>query len=462
MAASVGGEMAQGWGDLLRGDNAGRCAVVGGGISLHAVNVFIVTTILPSVVHEIGGLRYFAWSTTLYVVASLMGGANTSQLMRRVGARSTYRLALGCFAVGCLICATAPSMAGLLFGRLVQGLGAGVLSALSFSMVRVLFPQALWSRAFSVVSVAWGIATLGGPAVGGIFAQYDAWRAAFWCLLGLTPFLLVLVELNLPKGLARPSGPASPVSRVGLALLAASALAVSTGSMATNPWGNAAGLAAAVLGLWLFRRLEVRGPARVLPRGATDPGTRLGAVYLAMLLLLLGVNSEIFVPYFLQGLHGMSPLHAGYLSAMMSGGWSVASIASATRVRGAPMLAVGPATMLVGLLALCVLMPMREASGFVSLCVMGAGLAAIGAGIGMCWPHLGSAVFANAPEGERDLASASITTVIMVGNAFGSALGGMVTNVAGVAEAPSHAASWLFALFALAPVGAALAMRRLR
>ncbi len=454
--------MAQRWSDLLRGGNAGRCAVVGGGISMHAVNVFIVTTILPSVVHEIGGLRYFAWSTTLYVVASLMGGANTAQLMRRIGIRQSYRVALGCFALGCLICAAAPSMAVLLLGRLVQGFGAGILSALSFSMVRVLFPQPLWSRAFSVVSVAWGIATLGGPAIGGIFAQYDAWRAAFWSLLGLTPILLLLVEANLPRGMARPSGPAMPVSRIGLALLAASALAVSTGSMATDPWLNALGLAGAAVGLLVFRRLEARGPARVLPRGACDPATKLGGVYLAMLLLLLGVNSEIFVPYFLQVLHGMSPLHAGYLSALMSGGWSVASITSAASDGRAMMLRIGPLAMAAGLFMLFMLMPMRDASSLLALSAMGAGLAAIGAGIGMCWPHLGAAVFAYAPEDERDLASASITTVIMVGNAFGSALGGMVTNVANVAQTPSHAASWLFALFTLAPIGAVLAVRRLR
>ncbi len=454
--------MAQRWSDLVRGDNAGRCAVIGGGISLHAVCVFIVTTILPSVVHEIGGLRYFAWSTTLYVVASLMGGANTARLMRELGIRQTYRTALGCFALGCVICAMAPSMAGLLLGRLVQGLGAGVLSALSFSMVRVLFPPALWARAFSVVSVAWGIATLGGPAIGGIFAQYDAWRAAFWSLLGLVPVLLVLVEASLPRDLARPAGPAMPISRIGLALLAASALAVSTGSMARDGWLNALGLVVAATGLLVFRRLEARGPARVLPRGACDPSTKLGGVYLAMLLLLLGVNSEIFVPYFLQVLHGMSPLHAGYLSAMMSGGWSVASITSAAGDRRALMLRIGPLVMAAGLLVLFVLMPMQGASDLAVLSAMGAGLAAVGAGIGMCWPHLGAAVFANAPEDERDLASASITTVIMVGNAFGSALGGMVTNVAGVAQTPALAASWLFALFTIAPLAALFAIRRLR
>jgi predicted MFS family arabinose efflux permease len=71
-------------------------------------------------------------------------------------------------------------------------------------------------------------------------------------------------------------------------------------------------------------------------------------------------------------------------------------------------------------------------------------------------------VFTNAQESERDLAGASITTVIMVGNAFGSALGGMVTNIAGVAVAPSAAAAWLFGLVSIAPLCAMVAMRRVR
>ncbi len=453
--------MQQGWGELLRGRNGRSCAVIGGGMIIHAVNVFIVTTILPSIVHEIGGLRYFAWSTTLYVVASLLGGANCARLMRGAGVRNTYRLAIGCFALGCLLCATAPSMAALLAGRFVQGLGAGTLSALSFSMVRILFPASLWSRAFSIVSLAWGVATLGGPAIGGIYAQYDAWRMAFWTLLALAPCLLMLVEFTLPRCLASEQGAKAPVALVNLALLAASALCISAGSMATEIWLNVAGLVAAFAALLLFALRERIGPARVLPRGACDPSTRLGAVYFGMILLLLGVSSEIFVPYFLQTLHEMSPLHAGYLSAMMSGGWSVGSLTGSGSTRVTSLMRIGPLAMMAGLLVLFVLMPPIGGSAVI-IAALGLGLAAIGGGIGICWPHLGAAVFTHAPEDERNLASASITTVIMVGNAFGSAMGGLVTNMAGLATAPAHAAAWLFGSFALAPIAAISILRRLR
>ncbi len=452
----------QGWRDLLRGGNGARCAVVGGGMVMHAVNTFIVTTILPSIVRDIGGLRYFAWSTTLYVLASLLGGANCASLMRRVGVRNAYRLALGLFTLGSVIAALAPSMAVLLLGRFVQGLGAGTMSALSFSMVRMLFPQPLWTRALTVVSMAWGVATLGGPAIGGIFAEQDAWRAAFWSLAGLAVAMALLVEQALPKGMMRPDGAALPVARLSLAILAGSALCISAGSMATEPLLNFAGVALASAGLALFAWREAHSRVRVLPRGSCDPRTTIGGIYGAMLLLLIGVNSEIFIPFFLQHLHAMTPLHAGYVSAMMAGGWSAAALLSSTRAKPRTLLRAGPLIMAAGLVITCTVMPQSAWPNALAVPLLTLAMLAMGGGMGMCWPHLGAAVFANAPDGERDLASASITSIIMIGNAFGSATGGLVTNLAGLAINPATAAFWLYSLFACAPLAAAFATRRLK
>ena len=456
-----------GWTELVRGANAARSALVGGGMVLHAINVFIVATILPSVVREIGGLRYFAWSTTLYVVASLFGAVACARLLRGMGARWTYRLALLLFALGSTGCAVAPSMAALLAGRFVQGLGAGMLSALSFTQVRALFPERLWARALAVISVMWGAATLLGPAVGGVFAEYHAWRAAFWSLLASVPPLLLLVEWALPRGVAASAAAKLPMAWLNLALLSGSVLAVSVGSMSASGAANALGLLVAAAGLaWFVWRERRRRPA-LLPRGATQLPTPLGATYATMSLLLLGLTTEIFVPYFLQALHGLSPLHAGYVSALLSGGWTLASMASsgvAPRTTRA-LLRAGPLTVAAGLLGLALLMPRAAAPGL-DVAAIGACLLAMGLGIGMCWPQLGTGVFRFAAEGEQALAAASITTVVMVANAFGSALGGTLTNLAGLTvpgglTGDAHAAAWLFGVAALAPLLAAAVMRRL-
>ena len=98
---------------------------------------------------------------------------------------------------------------------------------------------------------------------------------------------------------------------------------------------------------------------------------------------------------------------------------------------------------------------------------MGAAMVAIGSGLGIFRPHLGTHVFAAAAVDERELASASITFVAMVANALGSASGGLLTNMAGL-TAPggmlgaSAAASWLYGAFQEAPVLAFLVIRRLR
>lgn len=210
------------------------------------------------------------------------------------------------------------------------------------------------------------------------------------------------------------------------------------------------------------------GP-RLLPHNAWNPTVPLGAAYAALSLLLIGVNTEIFVPFFLQVLHGMTPLHAGYLSALMAGGWALSSMisSSATPNAARTMLLCGPLSLAAGLLSLRVLMPIPDSGDVWSILMLGVGLAAMGFGIGICWPQLAARVFTFASEREKELAASSITVVIMVANAFGSALGGMTTNAAGLTDpggtaGASSAAAWLFGLYMLAPVLAGLVIRRLR
>jgi MFS family permease len=455
------------WSDMLHGENLLRCLVVAASMILHALNTFIVVTVMPSVVADIGGMPFFAWSTTLYVVASLFGGAACARLLHRLGAQATYRAALLVFALGTLGCALAPNMAVLLAARLVQGLGAGLLSALAFSMVRVLFPAALWSRALSVISAAWGIATLAGPAVGGIFAEFGAWRWAFWATLGVVPVVAALVAVALPRDLDRPPAPRMPMAWLNLLVLAGSVMAVSVGGASGTGQGGMIGLGVAAVGMAVFFRLEATSPLHLLPRGGTDPRTKLGAAYGAMMLLAFGVNTEIFVPYFLQVLHGMTPLHAGYLSAVMSAGWTTAAVLSSGGGRARVLLSMrgGPLMMAMALAVLSALMPQFDPEGG-KVVAIGVCLGLMGLGIGLAWPHLGPRVFAYAAEGEKDIAAASITIVLMTTYAFGSALGGVVTNMAGIAvpggvEGASAAAGWLFTVFTLPPMIASLLIRRL-
>jgi MFS family permease len=318
----------------------------------------------------------------------------------------------------------------------------------------------------ALVSGMWGVATLCGPAVGGLFAQAGHWRWAFWFLLpvAVAQALLVLVQLRPAAGVthARPAVmPRVPGAQIGL--LALSVLVIAASGLWPDLRAQAAGV---VLGLAIgvaATRIDRRAASvRVLPRGAYALGTPLGAIYASVALLLVGTTTEIFVPYFLQLLHGHSPLAAGYLTAAMAGGWSAGSLLSSGRSgAGADrMLRAGPVVCTLGLAALAWLLPApgRFGAGFETV-LAALALAGVGLGVGIGWPHPLTRVMALAPKGEEGLASASITTVQLYGMAVGAAVAGLVANAAGLTtpggvEGARSAAVWLFASFALAPAAA--------
>lgn len=455
-----------GWAELFTGRNGWRALALTGGVALHAVNVHIVTTVLPSVVREIGGLDWYAWSTTLFVVGSIVGAALSVRLLAALGPRGACLAALAVFATGSVGCATASAMPWLLVGRTVQGLGGGILAALSYALISRVFEPRLWPRAVALVSGMWGVATLCGPAVGGLFAQAGHWRWAFWALLPLAVLQALLVNWRLSPqaGVSHRRPDTMPcVPAPQIALLTLSVLAIAAGGLLASLTAQAV---AVLIGLalgWLASRWDRRAAVRLLPTGAYALGQPLGAIYAAIALLLVGTTTEIFVPYFLQLLQGHSPLAAGYLTAAMAAGWSVGSLGSSGRQGAAAdrLLRLGPVLSALGLGMLAWAVPASGAlAAGPTLVVMALALSAVGLGVGIGWPHLLTRVMALAPAGEEGIASASITTVQLYGMAVGAAIAGLVANAAGltmpggVAGAQS-AALWLFASFAMAPLAAA-------
>lgn len=449
------------WSELLTGRNLWSSVALTGGVALHAINVHIVTTILPSVVRDIGGLAYYAWNITLFVVASIVGSALTSKLLDKLGPRRAYLLGLAVFTLGSILCATALSMPWMLAGRSVQGLGGGLLAALGYALIPVLFEQRLWSRAVALESGMWGVATLLGPAAGGLFAAGGAWRLAFWCLLPVALLQAMIVAGQLggkpAQGNAAASAPVRiPLFKIGL--LALSVLLVAFAGQVEDAAGKllgvAAGLAAGVLVAWLDQR---PGGVALLPTGAYRLSATMGKVFACVCLLMIGSMTEIFVPYFLQILHGYAPLQAGYMTAAMAGGWSLASLLSSGRSGkdADRMVRFGPVAMTLSLLVLVALLPgdvdVAAEGLWLALALGGAGL-----GIGLGWPHLLTRVLRSARRGEENLASAGITTVQLYAMAIGAALAGLTVNAAGLTEpggvdGARHAAYALLACFAVAP-----------
>lgn len=303
-----------------------------------------------------------------------------------------------------------------------------------------------------------------GPAIGGVFAEIDAWRAAFWSLVPLVALFAAMAFAMLPERHAD-GAESSALPLVQLVLLTAAVLVLSAGSVAPDLRWNAAGVVGSLVLVGLLIAAEANASARLLPKGALQVTAPLGALFATIAFLVIGMQPEIFVPYFLQALHGQSPLIAGYLAALMAVGWTVASMLSSGWNAARRTIIAGPILLLLGLATLAGFLPIAGTGDWTVLAPACAGLLLVGFGIGVGWPHLVTRVFQTAPAAERNLAAGAITTVQLFATALGAAAAGMVANFAGLTESgggagAASAAFWLFAVFALAPALCILTARR--
>jgi len=455
-------EAPAGWRSLVQGDNAGRFLIIAGGVSLHAVSIYVVATIMPVVVRDIGGLDFFTWTTTLYVAGSLTGSAAVPLLLSRLGPRRAYRAAFALFIAGSLICAVAPSMAVLLVGRVLQGTGGGMLPALAYTTVRSIFPPAMHARAIAMLGSVWGIAALLGPLVGGVFAQLDNWRAAFGIDLVIGLAFAIVAGRVLPLHAAGTAP--RPFPGLRLALLAAAALCVSAGGVTGHALPALLGILAAALLVFATLRIDGQATVRLLPTGAFNPTTPTGAVSCTIGLMILANSPGTFIPYLLHASNGVAPIIGGYVYAIMALSWTFASLltASVTRRQSRAVILAGPFVMALGLAC------DAWALGHGSLPGVMLGQLLLGLGIGVGWAHLVALQMEVAPVHQKDVAGPFVTITQTLAAAFGSAIAGMVANLANLPAATTPqtvatAALWLFTPLIIVPLTAALtAWRTLR
>lgn len=436
------------WREVAQSGRLGMLVLLCLGVWLHAGDMLVTATLMPAVVGDIGGLAYINWTIALYQVGSVIAGAVGAALSRKVGLRRMLLGAAVLYGLGCVANALTPDMAVMLAARLVQGLGGGVMLTLSYVSVQSLFPERLWTRLMAVVSAIWGAASLAGPLIGGVFADFGAWRGAFWFFAAQAAVLAVLALTRL-RDIPEDTRPARGWSWPPLALLTVATLLVAEAGVAP---GRAASVACGVAGLALLlvaARADARAAHRLLPTGLLDVRRRLGAG-VAMVFLLSAAATPFWAygPVILKAAFGIDPVVAGTILAAELVLWTLATMAtSGVPDRWQPALV----RIAVGVIALgeggfVAFVPTGSLTGMIACALLQ------GAGFGMCWPSVVRRLVNAAPAGERDLAAATSGTVQRIGYAVGAAATGIAANAAGLADGADtatarRAAFWVFAAF---------------
>ena len=275
--------------------------------ALASFEATVVSTAMPTIIGELGGLPLYAWVFSVYLLTFTVGMPVYGRLADISGRRRILIVAIGIFLAGAVACAFARTMPQLIGARAIQGLGAAGLIPISMTVIADLYSLQERTRVQALFSAVWGFASLVGPLLGAFLTVQFGWRSIFAINIPLGLIALFLVATRMIESRA---ALADPVDVAGASLLALGVSLLLLGvlhapaSAAAVPGLRVGALLAGAALLVAFARLQTR---RAHPLVPPDLFRRwhTAAPYLAGILLgttIYGVDA--FVPLFVQGARG--------------------------------------------------------------------------------------------------------------------------------------------------------------
>ncbi|MFI5486864.1 MDR family MFS transporter [Micromonospora echinaurantiaca] len=399
------------------------------GMLLAALDQTIVGTALPTIVGELGGINHYSWVVTAYLLASTASTPLYGKMADLFGRRPVFLFSIGTFLVGSLLAGLSQDMTQLIVTRGIQGLGAGGLMTLAFTIISDVVPPRERGRYQGLFGAVFGISSVAGPLVGGYFAETD-WRWIFYINVPLA--ILAILVCSRVMRLVPFTRREHAIDWLGAGLLVAGVscllLALSWGGN-EFAWGSGViiGLfvAGAVLGV-LFVLQEARVAEPILPLRLFRSRTFALANSAGFVLGLVMFGSIIFIPLYLQIVKGASPTRSGLLMLPMMAGIIVTSVLTGRamsrigRYKWFPV--VGSAVLLVGMLLFTQLhvgTSLWLAFGF---------MVVIGVGLGLCMQSLILAVQNAVSMRDLGAGTSAATFFRSLGGAFGVAILGAVLS----------------------------------
>ncbi len=431
-------------------------------ITFIASEALAVVTIMPVVARSLGGLSLYGWVFSAFMLGNVVGIVSAGRQADRYGPARPFLGGLALFGAGLALAGLAPTMLLLVCGRALQGIGAGAVPAVAYVAIGRCLPEALRARMMAVLSTAWVLPGLIGPAVSAAVASIFGWR---WVFLGLLPLVAVTGSFAVPALLRLGRQPRaegeSPAAEHrlshGLSAAGGAGLILAGLTLAAGSRQLLAGIGLAAVGI-VALAASLR---RLLPAGTFTARPGLPAVILSRgLLTFTFFGADAYVTLTISTVRHHSPALAsvavtGATLAWTAGAWVQSRLNGQWEARR--LVGCGVAIIAAGLAGMTlVLLPATPV--FIGL----AAWTVAGFGIGLAYAPTSLLMLREAPAGREGWASASLILAEVVGTALGIGAGG-----AAVTAATAHGwplAAGVGTAFAIAGAGAvalALASRRL-
>jgi EmrB/QacA subfamily drug resistance transporter len=350
-----------------------------------ALDQTIVSTAMPTIVGDLGGVSHMAWMTTAYLLATTLVMPIYGKFGDLWGRRNLFLVAIGLFTVASFGAALSPDFTWLVIWRGVQGLGGGGLMILSQAIIADVVPARERAKYMGPIGALFGLSAVAGPLVGGFLTDSAAlgWQWCFWVNVpvGLAAFTIGWFALTLPRKRS-----STPLDYAGIVALSATttSLVLFTDFGGQDGWGAARTLwmlAAFVVSVVAFVAVERRAVEPIIPLSLFRNRTFVVATALGLAVGLGMFSAIAFMPTFLQMSSGLSAANSGLLMLPMTGGIILTIQSSAGYIQKTGRYKIFTVAGVAVILA--ALIWMTTLSGATSLWTVGGMFFVLGAGLGL-------------------------------------------------------------------------------
>jgi EmrB/QacA subfamily drug resistance transporter len=298
---------------------------------LVALDSTIIATAVPSIVSELGGFAQFPWLFSVYLLTQAVTVPLYGKLADVLGRKPLMFFGIAVFLLGSVLCGAAWSMPVLIAARAVQGIGAGAVQPISMTMVGDMYSVAERARVQGYLASVWAIASVVGPTLGGVFAEYLSWRWIFFVNLPLGAIAALMLARSFREQIERQR---HHIDYWGAALLTVGCSLVILGLLEGGvawEWDSPVSLvvfAAGAVALVTFGLVERRVAEPVLPLWVFSRRTLVGGNLVALVVGTVMIGLSSFLPTFVEGVVGTGALVAGFALAALTIGWPIAASVS--------------------------------------------------------------------------------------------------------------------------------------